>query len=156
VKPLRRKQGLVVKELSEEILVYDLDRHRAHCLNKSASIVFKHCDGKTTTAEMARILRRDLEAPADREWVDLAAERLRKAHLLEGEEQATRPRYSRREMVRRVGLGTAALLPLVRSLLAPTPVEAAGSCVDDCSGQLDGTLCNPPSCTSTCSGGICV
>jgi hypothetical protein len=32
-KPLARKEGLVIQELPDEVLVYDLDRDRAHCLN---------------------------------------------------------------------------------------------------------------------------
>jgi hypothetical protein len=30
-KPIARKQGLVIQELPDEVLVYDLDRDRANC-----------------------------------------------------------------------------------------------------------------------------
>jgi len=55
-RPLARQDRLVVQELSEEVLVYDLDRHRAHCLNRTAALIWRHCDGSTSVAEMARRL----------------------------------------------------------------------------------------------------
>ena len=33
--PRARTSGLVVKTLAEEVLVYDLTRHKAHSLNRS-------------------------------------------------------------------------------------------------------------------------
>ena len=57
-------------------------------------------------------------------------------------------------------IGAAVLVPLVTSVLAPTPAEAAATCVTDCQGELAGTPCtsfgaNP--CTATCvCGGTCV
>lgn len=154
MKPLRRKQGLVVKELAEEVLVYDLERHRAHCLNSTAALVFKQCDGDTTVRNIAGVLRNELQAPADEKWVYLALHRLEKAHLLENHEGVSWPRYSRRDLIRRAGLAGAALLPLVSSLVAPTPAEAAATCVANCAGSPDGTPCGL-GCVFTCLGGIC-
>ena len=90
MKPERRRDGLVVKELPEEVLVYDLERHRAHCLNPAAAAVFKSCDGERTVGELARILRKETGAPADEAWVHLALDRLEKAHLLEEQLRAVR------------------------------------------------------------------
>ena len=36
--PEARQDGLVIEELLEEILVYDLKRHRAYCLNRTAAL----------------------------------------------------------------------------------------------------------------------
>ncbi|PYS79821.1 MAG: hypothetical protein DMF70_12375, partial [Acidobacteria bacterium] len=55
-KPLARKEGLVIQELPDEVLVYDLDRDRAHCLNETAAFVWQRCDGRTSTVEIARSL----------------------------------------------------------------------------------------------------
>ena len=52
-KPLARKEGLVIQELPDEVLVYDLDRDRAHCLNQTAAFVWQRCDGRTSTVEIA-------------------------------------------------------------------------------------------------------
>ncbi len=67
--PRARKKELVLQELPDELLVYDLENQRAHCLNKTAALVWRHCDGKTGLAGMARILHEKLDLPADQEVV---------------------------------------------------------------------------------------
>lgn len=54
--PQARTDDLVINELSDEVLVYDLQRDKAHCLNAAAASVWKQCDGRTTVAEIARRL----------------------------------------------------------------------------------------------------
>jgi hypothetical protein len=160
MKPAKRTEGLVVTELMREVLVYDLELHRAHCLNEAAAIVFKHCDGTRSVEELAGLLERETGAPADPDCVWLALDRLGKAHLLR--QRVKRPpeagRLTRRELVRRVGI--AALLPVVTSVVAPTPAQAAATCVSDCTGQTFGTPCSstaPANCLCTCNGaGTCV
>ncbi len=160
MKPARRTEGLVVTELAGEVLVYDLETHRAHCLNPPAAVVFKHCDGTRTVAELARVLHGELGAPADADLVRLALDRLGRARLLRkpGSQRVEAGRISRRALVRR--LGVAILVPAVTSLLAPTPVEAAASCVKDCTGQPYGTPCSstaPNNCLCVCDGaGNCI
>jgi hypothetical protein len=149
----------VIRELPDELLVYDLDRHRAHCLNRTAALVFRHCDGETSVKQLATILRRELDVPADEKWVGLALETLRKAHLLADvpKPAGNGARYSRRELLRRAGLASAAALPVVVSLLAPTPAAAVATCVvgnAGCSGQPFGTQCNcgnPADCGLNCA-----
>jgi hypothetical protein len=160
VKPARRTEGLLVTEVMGEVLVYDLDRHRAHCLNPPAAVVFNHCDGTRSVADLARVLRRELGAPADPECVWLALDRLAEAELLQA--RVSRParagRLSRRALIRRIGV--AVLLPAVTSVVAPTPAEAAATCVSDCTGQAFGTPCSstaPANCLCTCDGaGNCI
>src|SRR5215216_2661698 len=72
VLPPARSSGLIVQELPEETLVYDLGRHKAHCLNRASAIVWKQCDGKTTAGEAARVLGGELGAQVDEEVVWLA------------------------------------------------------------------------------------
>jgi hypothetical protein len=160
VKPAKRTEWLVVTELLDEVLVYDLELHRVHCLNQAAAIVFKHCDGTRSVEELAVLLEREMGAPADPDCVWLALYRLGKARLLR--QHVKRPpeagRLSRRELVRRVGI--AALLPVVTSVVAPTPAQAAATCVTDCMGQPFGTPCSstaPANCLCTCNGaGVCI
>jgi coenzyme PQQ synthesis protein D (PqqD) len=160
MKPARRTEGLVVTELMGEVLVYDLERHRAHCLNPTAAVVFRHCNGTRSVEELAALLESELGVPADPDCVWLALDRLGKARLLR--HRVTRPpeagRLSRRELVRRVGI--AALLPVITSVLAPTPAQAAATCVTSCAGRPFGTTCSstaPANCFCTCDGaGNCV
>ena len=159
MKPARRTDGLVVTPLEGELLVYDLERHRAHCLNRPAAVVFTHCDGKRSIEELARLLESELGEPAGVDHVWLALHRLGRARLLE--QPIKRPagagRISRRDLVRRVGVAT--LLPVITSILAPT-AQAAATCVANCSGQAFGTPCSstaPNNCFCTCDGsGNCI
>ena len=60
-KPRRRKKGLAVQKLAKEVLVYDLERHRAHCLNEAAALVWRQCDGETSVSDIALNLREKLD-----------------------------------------------------------------------------------------------
>lgn len=161
VKPRRRKKGLAVQHLVDEVLVYDLERHRAHCLNRTAALVWRQCDGKSNISDMARILEEKLDAPADPELVRYALDRLGRAHLLEG--RATPAKYSRRDFIHRlkkIGLAASVMLPVVSSIVSPTPAHAM-SCVAAgmCGSAGDCTPCyqgNPSQCSSKlCCNGMC-
>lgn len=170
--PHARQEDLVVCELPDEVLVYDLKNNHAHCLNSTAAVVWRYCDGKRTVAELVKVVAQELRAPFDEQVVQLALAQLGKRHLLR-ERSATQGRVSRRELVQRLGFATL-LLPVIFSINAPTAL-AQGSCaglngdctsVPCCSGQgltcYQGSCCNdllPGSgCTSgvQCCSGICV
>ncbi len=155
MKPQSRRSGLLIRELPEELVVYDQEQHRAHCLNRTAALVFRHADGTRTAAELAQL------PGADDQVVRLALEQLAGAGLLESGAVDADAGMSRRDVARRVGLAAAILLPAVASIVAPTPAEAAATCVTNCAGQTPGTPCtsigaNP--CTEVCassSAGSC-
>ena len=130
--PHARKEGLLVQELPNEVLVYDLERHKAHCLNPTAALVWKHCDGRTSVSEIARLLEKSLETTVDEDVVWCALNQLEKDHLLE--EKMAWPvgmePISRRTLIRRVGMA-AVLLPLITTITAPTAlasVSCGGAC----------------------------
>src|ERR1700686_2958365 len=81
--PLARKEELLIERLSDEVLVYDLARKRAHCLNQAAALIWDHCDGKTSVVEMAGILRVSLNAPVDEELVLFGLREIGRKHLLQ-------------------------------------------------------------------------
>ena len=159
MKPEAREDGLIVKEFPDEVLVYDRKTHRAHCLNQSAGLVWRHCDGQSTVKDIAKTLKTETASPVTEKFVWLALERLGRARLLrERVELPPEMRgHSRREWMRRVArVGRLSLLiPLVTSILTPTPVQAAGTCVISCSGQPDLTPYAPPGCANICLGGFC-
>jgi hypothetical protein len=161
MQPHARKKGLIVQELEDETLVYDLESHRASCLNRAASLVWRRCDGRTPPAEMAARLGAELPVPADEEVVRLAIRELGRAGLLRQwplAKEGDAPRCSRRELARRLGLvgGLTLLLPLVEAVVAPTPAMAA-SCVpaSGCNAGNTGVSCGV-GCTGICQGGVCV
>jgi len=127
--PMMRQHGLVIDDLPDEVLVYDLDRHKAHCLNRTAALVWRHCDGKTTAPEIARRLQIELDAPCDEDLVWLALRQLKGLHLLE--QPITLPArlagVSRRRMVRALVLAAAVSVPLITTIVSPTPADA-GTC----------------------------
>ena len=149
--PLARKDALVVKELHDELLVYDLKRDKAHCLNPTAARVWKRCDGKLAVTDMARLLEKELKLPANDEIVWLALQQLDKFHLLQEQTMAAtaRPGLSRRELMRSIGV-SALLLPAIISITAP-PAAQAQSCLATESACTSNTQC----CSQCCAQGFC-
>ncbi|MGH9874075.1 MAG: PqqD family protein [Pyrinomonadaceae bacterium] len=146
--PRLRAAGLVIHELPDEVLVYDKTTDQAHCLNHTAALVWRACDGKLTPAEIARKLTTQLGADVPEAVVLFALTKLEKLHLLEPREStpASYAGISRRQMARTLGLAAAVALPVVTSIVAPTPAQAA-TCTapgQPCSPvKLCCTSCNP-------------
>ena len=128
--PLARKEGLLIERLSDEVLVYDLARKKAHCLNQAAALIWDHCDGKTGVAEMAGILRESLNAPADEELVWFGLREIGTKHLLERQVMPPGIKFKapRRELIRKIGLAIS--VPLVVSVLAPKASAVNSGCAN--------------------------
>ncbi len=126
--PKARDEGLVVERIENELLVYDRERDRAHCLNATAALVFGHCDGRHTVAELATKLSAETGRAVDEDVVGRAVKRLSDAHLLvEPVAGRVGADWSRRQVIRKMGIagaGAAAALPIVKSIVAPTPARA--------------------------------
>ena len=150
--PEARKEGLVVQELSGEVLVYDRERNKAHCLNSTAARVWEYCDGKTSVAQIARAIEGEINAPVDEDVIWLGVEQLSKIHLLQ--EHAKLPEHksglSRREVMKRIGLAAAVALPVVTSIVAPRAVQAA-----TCGGPGAPCTTSAQCCSGLCSAGMC-
>ena len=134
--PKARKEELVVQEVSDEVLVYDLRTNRAHCLNETAAFVWKSCDGKNSVEEIGKKCQRDSGKPVSEEMIWLAIEQLGKRELLEKPVEVVFEGQTRREALKRIGLGAMIALPIVTSLTAPT-------------AALAGTICANPACVCT-------
>ncbi|MDQ4121823.1 MAG: PqqD family protein [Acidobacteriota bacterium] len=127
-KPVARHEGLVVQEMPDEVLVYDLNTNKAHCLNKSAAAVWKNCDGTNSISDIAAILKNEFKTPVTEDFVWLAIDQLGKDELLEQKLTAPTNGLTRREAMRRVALASLVALPVVASLTAPTAAQAASVC----------------------------
>ena len=145
--PSARRSKLVLRELADEVLVYDEETHRAHCLNRAAALVWKHCDGKTPVTAIAERVSEKLSSPVSDDFVWLALDQLAESELLASATVRPEPTstISRRRMIRRLGLAAAVSLPLITSIVSPTAAEAQSPCNE--------SNCPPPMC---CSGGLCV
>ena len=153
--PRRRADGLVIHDLPDEVLVYDRERDQAHCLNQTAALVWRACDGTRTPAEIARRLTATLDQSVSEDLVLLALDQLDKFELLE----ASGPAFghfsalTRRQMVRTLGIAAAVAVPVVTSIVAPTPAQAA-TCIapgQPCSQSI--FCCSPLGCNP--SSGKC-
>jgi hypothetical protein len=142
--PRARSRRLLVEELDGETLVYDLDNHEAHCLNRAAALVWDRSNGATSVEALADLLP-EAGLPRDVDLVWLTLDRLDRAGLLlEPEPPAPRKMVTRREVLRALGAtaGLTLLLPAVDSVVAPLAAQAA-SCLtnSECRSQA------PPNCT---------
>jgi hypothetical protein len=121
-RPLARKGDLVLKTVGDEVLVYDLARHRAHSLNRVAAAVWRACDGTRDQAAIAAALREADGTPVTLEAVRYALAELGRARLLTG--PAGEAGITRRELARRLGTAAAVALPIVTSIVAPRAAQA--------------------------------
>jgi hypothetical protein len=144
----KAKARLIVKEIGDETLVYDVGRHAATCLNQFAAKVWRQCDGKTSVVGIATALGEDERT------VWLALHRLNKSQLLV-EDIALPPDMrtgkTRRQIAGQVGL--AAAVAAVSSIVMTTSAHA--SCVQ----QAGRCSANDQCCSGRCDtedGGVCV
>ena len=120
--PVARQHHLVIKRVGDELLVYDLERHRAHSLNRVAAAVWQRCDGSRDAGRIASELRAGNGVPVTPGAVEYALGELARARLLAG--PAARIGLTRREVVRRLGTAAAVALPLVTTIAVPTAATA--------------------------------
>jgi len=124
---LARNEELVIQDLPDEVLVYDLKSHKAHCLNKTAAFIWKNCDGQKTAEQIAKMMEAEWSTPVTEDAVWFALNKLSKAELLQ--ERIVLPEASagmtRRSAVRRLGFGALLAVPVVMSIVTPTPAAAA-------------------------------
>ncbi|HZS05399.1 MAG TPA: PqqD family protein [Blastocatellia bacterium] len=125
--PHAREDELIIREVSDEVLIYDLRRHRAYCLNQTAALIWQCCDGKTPVVRIKARLERELKKPADEELIRVALERFDQTHLLR--ERLDRSddfmRFTRRDLMKKVGKAAAVAVPVVTSIIVPTAAQAA-------------------------------
>jgi hypothetical protein len=124
MKPKARRAGVLVTDLGDEVLLLDQRANRAHCLSRTAGLIWKFADGRTTEAALADHLALDLgEAVSDDTVVSTLGE-LDAAGLLERTTDPSASHYTRRAMLSQFArAGSVALA--VTSLALPTPSMAA-------------------------------
>ena len=158
--PIARKDRLVVQEMPDEVLVYDLDSNKAHCLNQTAAFVWKNCDGANTVSDIASSFEKTSGNKITDDLIWLAIDQLNERNLLETEVKTKFAGQSRRAVLKKIGLATVVALPIIASLTAPTAALAV-SCsgvVASCLGCPDGTPCDengPGGPTGVCAAGSC-
>ena len=148
--PIARKKGIVIQEVPEEVLVYDLDTNKAHCLNNTAALIWKSCDGSKSISDIARHVQSLAGGNISDDFVWLAIEQLNESNLLEQEISADFNGLSRRDVIKRIGLSTMVAIPVIASLVAPPSAMAAASC--NCNQSTD---CGPGTPNEQCPSTTC-
>jgi hypothetical protein len=137
----------LTREFHDELLVYDRQRHKAHCLNHAAAAVWLECNGEATVPEIAKKLESPMYADGDDVLVRLAVAKLRKAGLLEKSDAPfdSAEFLSRRAVLKRIRTMALVVLPAVTTMLVPTPAFAAS-----CFPLLHGCSNNLQCCSGHC------
>ena len=149
-KPLARSEDLIVETVGDEVLVYDSRVDRAHCLSPEAARVWELCNGEHRSDDLAA------SAGLERDRVESALAELALCDLLEAAPVASG--HTRRELTvwTAKATATAAAVPMIISVAAPTPAQAAtltfcltfsdNDCggANGCSGQPGCCCCTPP------------
>jgi hypothetical protein len=148
--PLVRSRDIVIQSLGKEVLIYDLNTHKAYNLNETSSIVYQACDGRTSFSELKA--KNNLTD----EIIYLALDELKKENLIEESEGYDSPfaGMSRREVIRKVGFASMIALPVISSMVAPTAAMAQSSGAPTCTtttSQAQGTCPGG----QRCVGGSC-
>src|SRR5688500_12867941 len=155
-RPIARKSGLVVQEVPDEVLVYDLETNKAHCLNQSAAMIWKSCDGNNSVSDITKLVESQAGGKVTEDFVWLAIDQLSENNLLETEIAASFGGTSRREVIKRIGLASMVAIPVIASLVAPQSALAASSCGCTTDGQCGNTPNAGCPSTTNCNGaGVC-
>lgn len=151
--PKASSTQLVTRKVAGELLVYDRTSDQAHCLNRTAAMVWERCDGVTTIKEVCQSLEAEMKVPVADEVVWAALDQLRESHLLPESFilPATFKQMSRRTLMKRLGIAAAVTIPLVTSIVAPTAASAA-TCRASGFGCTSGADCCSNSCVDNGRG----
>lgn len=140
--PFSRKENIVVQDIDGEILIYDLIENKAFCLNQTTALVWQACDGRRSIAEITDLVGKQLNSQVGEDIIWLALDLLSKENLVSENYKITEKfaGFSRREVIRKIGLTSVVALPLITSLVAPLAVSANSACFSG-----GNCLCNAPS-----------
>lgn len=118
-----RTKDIIVQNLEDEVLIYDLRSNEALSLNETAARVWQSLDGKKTVAEIA------FEIDLSPEMILFSIDELQKKNLLEEkiETGLAKDKISRRKMLIKTA-GASIALPIIVGVIAPSAAHAQSGC----------------------------
>ncbi len=136
MKPKNISRNTVTQQVADELLIYDLKRNKAFCLNKTAASVWESCDGIRTPGKIRRKLEKAFGVNLSDKFVLFSIVQLYKYGLIETDPAITLVSVgiSRRLLLREIGKTTAIALPLIASVVSPRPAQAQSACLPQPSG----------------------
>lgn len=156
--PKSRKDNLVIQELEGEVLIYDLEKNKAFCLNETSALVWQACDGSRTIANITDVVGKQLNSQVNEDVIWLALDQLSKESLVEKQTElgSKFSGLSRREVVKKVGLASLVALPMIATLTAPVAAQT-GTCVQNspaCTPNGMGCTTNNTCCSCNCNAAM--
>ena len=80
--PRSKKDNIVIQEVENELMIYDLSNNEAFCLNETSALIWQLCDGKNSISKISQNLSEKLNTPFDEGLVWLALDQLKKVNLI--------------------------------------------------------------------------
>jgi len=118
--PKARTTDIIEQEAGSELLVYDLQIDKAYNLNETSKIIYKACGNQTFED-----LKRKYKFTDD--LIYLTLDKLSANNLMEDYQSDHFAGLSRREVIRKVGLGSMIALPIMTAVFAPSAANAASA-----------------------------
>ncbi len=146
--PKSRRANIVVQDFENEVLIYDLAKNKAYCLNQTSALVWQNCNGNNSVADISRELSSKSKIDVSDEVVWLAIDGLKKDNLLENgdEVEINFNGLNRRQLIKKVGFASMIALPIISSVIAPSAAAAQSNLLAFFA------VCTAP---SQCSSGNC-
>ena len=130
MRPRAQRSGFLVKPVGDQVVVFDQSRQSLHVLSRTAALVWRHCDGRHTVAELIDLVGGELGVPVDESVITLALAQLDEARLL-GDRltpAAGEGSVSRRDLLHMAGaLAAGIMLPTITSCGVPTDPTSVGA-----------------------------
>lgn len=127
--PVAKRDGILHTEIAGEVVIFDSQQQTYSGLNETAGLVWLHADGTKSVADLAQVVRREIDPAADEDVVWIALQELGAVGLLETDLSRMEhdPSAARRRFLGRVARAgaLAALVPAVSTITAPTAAYAA-------------------------------
>jgi hypothetical protein len=137
-----KQKKLITKKLDGELLLFEKETNTAHCLNDIAAEMWLACERESSATDITHCLR--MRWPdVEQEVVVASLGRMAATGLLVETIAQEKISTDRRDLIRKLGLTAAAVLPIVVTTVLIPPAAAAASC------GTTGAICGegkPPCC----------
>ncbi len=132
-KPRAIESDILVQQLPDELLIYNLKMDKVFCLNHTSAIVWQMCNGKQSITEISRAMSKKLNSAVSEDFVWLAIDGLKKDGLVTNGAEIPQQLngMSRREVIRKIGFASMIALPIITNLIAPKAAAALSGCPPD-------------------------
>jgi hypothetical protein len=126
-KPRVRQSDLFSEEIHGERVIYDDSNKKVHRLNPTMSWVWSHCDGSRTVDDLIAAMQGETGRDDARGLITSGLKQLGDANLLQPESVDLNALMAARSTVGRraaVAAGLSIAVPMMTSIIAPTPAAA--------------------------------